>query len=158
MTTKNIASSRPPDIQRSRWPFEFRDYFTILSPILRDHYFPLDIIAQKVIILFPKLKSLGSSYIHWVFPKCFCWIQWQKICVIKRAWTCHILYKRSRCYHSASKTQDLSIESNSCFSDLSDSLNLLKLLNSMKFLFHLGKTPNTSAKAIAMNTSSSEAF
>ena len=43
--------------------------------------------------------------------------------------TCHVLCKRPRCYHSACKTQvireDLSIEPNSCFSDLSDSLNSL---------------------------------
>ena len=30
---------------------------------------------------------------------------------------------------------------NFCFSDLSDSLNSLELLNSMKVLLHLGKTP-----------------
>ena len=47
--------------------------------------------------------------------------------------------KRPGCNHSAIKTQrqDLQIDPNACFSDLSDSL---KSLNSMKVLFHLGKT------------------
>ena len=36
--------------------------------------------------------------------------------------------------------QDLKIEPNSCFIDLSDSLISLKSLHSMKVLLHLGKT------------------
>ena len=38
-------------------------------------------------------------------------------------------------------TADPYTEPNSCFSDLSDSLNLLNSVNSMKVLLHLGKTP-----------------
>ena len=55
----------------------------------------------------------------------------------KRIRTCHLLCKRPGCYHSVSKKHviDRIFESNLCFSDLSDSLN------SMKVLFHLGKTP-----------------
>ena len=71
-------------------------------------------------------------------PKCFHWIrwiQWQKVFVIKRTRTCHLLCNRPGCYHSASKTH---VKDNSCFSDLSDSL---KSMNSMKVLFHLGKIP-----------------
>ena len=37
--------------------------------------------------------------------------------------------------------QDLCIEPNLCFSDLSDCLNLLNSLNSVKILLHSGKTP-----------------
>ena len=54
----------------------------------------------------------------------------------KKAQTCHLLWRRPGCYHSASKThvrQDFLIESNSCFSDLSYSLNSLNSLNSKKF-------------------------
>ena len=54
----------------------------------------------------------------------------------KRAQTCHLLCKRH--HHHTCEIQDLKIERNSCFSDLSGSLNSL---NSMKVLLLLGKTP-----------------
>ena len=53
-----------------------------------------------------------------------------------RAQTCQFLCKRQGCYHSASKTHMRDrIDPKSYFSDLSDSLN------EMKVPFHLGKTP-----------------
>ena len=59
-------------------------------------------------------------------PKCFHWIQWLKIFVIKRVPTCSLQCKRPRRYHSTSKIQMRDrIDPNSCFSDLSDSLNSL---------------------------------
>ena len=48
----------------------------------------------------------------------------------KRAQTCHLLCKRPGCYHSTRKTRVRGRIPNSCFSDLSDSLNLLNSLNS----------------------------
>ena len=69
-----------------------------------------------------------------------------KITIIKRAETCHLLCKRSRCCHSDSQThmrdRISKLSPNSCFSDLSDSLNSLKSLNSMNLQVHLGKTPS----------------
>ena len=77
-------------------------------------------------------------------PTCFyCirWIQWQIIFVIKQARTCHLLCKRPGFYHNISKThvRDRILNwANSCFSELSESLNSL---NSMKLLLHLGEIP-----------------
>ena len=51
---------------------------------------------------------LSSNIIRdtWVFPKCFHWIQWQKILYFKKTiLTCYLLCKRPRCYLSTSKTQ-----------------------------------------------------
>ena len=73
-----------------------------------------------------------------IFLKCFTEFRDKNMChYSKRVRTCHLLCKRSRCYHSTSETGSLNwIQS--MFSDLSDSLNSL---NSMKVLHYLGKTP-----------------
>ena len=44
--------------------------------------------------------------------------------------------------------QDLYIEPSSCFSDLSDSLNWLKSLNSMKVLLDSGKSPKVQSEKL----------
>ena len=45
-----------------------------------------------------------NDNLHWVFPKYFHWIQWQKLlCFKKIIRTCHHLCER--CYHGTSKTQ-----------------------------------------------------
>ena len=50
------------------------------------------------------VKCPNISRDNGVFPKCFHGIPWQKIFVIKRTRTCHLLCKRPGCYHSTSKT------------------------------------------------------
>ena len=76
----------------------------------------------------------------WVFPKCFHWIiQWQKIlCFKKIIWNCHLLYKISKCYRSASKTY------------IADRIFILSPIHASVIyqipwihwiLIHLGKTP-----------------
>ena len=78
--------------------------------------------------------------INGILPKCFYWIQrihGQKIIVIERARTCHLLCERIWYYHSISQHMweigSSNWTPNSCFSDLSNSLNPL----SMKVLLHL---------------------
>ena len=76
-----------------------------------------------------------------VFLKCFHWIQNNNI--FKRllysnslspVWEAEIL---SLCHRYTANRED----PNSCFGDLSDSLNLPKSVNLMRVLLHLGKTP-----------------
>ena len=66
----------------------------------------------------------------------------------KNSRTCHLLCERPGCYHNTSKTdvRDMIIKLSAIHSsnDLSDSLNLL---NSVKVLLHLGKTPMNQIKA-----------
>ena len=51
-----------------------------------------------------ELKHWFKDY--WVFPKCFHWIRWQIHYILKKIiQTCHLLYKRPRCYRSTSKIQ-----------------------------------------------------
>ena len=46
-----------------------------------------------------------SCWMQWK-QQSFPWIQWQEILLFKKIiWTCHLLWKRPRCYHSARKTQ-----------------------------------------------------
>ena len=102
----------------------------------------------------PNNTKLGCSKILTirVFPKCFhwiCWIQWQNILVIyKRTWTYNFLCKGSECYQSATTTHatDRIFKLNPIHASVIYQipwylLNLLKSINSMKVLLHLGETP-----------------
>ena len=83
-----------------------------------------------------RFSSMLLGLIIGVFPKCFTEFSVKNIFhYSKRTRSCHLLCKRSGCCEK----QDLKIELNSCFSDLSDSLNLLNSLNSMKVLLYLEK-------------------
>ena len=80
-----------------------------------------------------------------IFPKCFQWIQWHKIFVIKRTPTCHLLCKRAGCYHSASKThvRDRIFKLNPIHASVIYQIHRIHWnhCKSMKVLLHLGKTP-----------------
>ena len=71
---------------------------------------PLNDVLRVIVDSHRTQLGSGRNWDEWVsieiYPKCFHWIQWQKILYCKKIiQTCHLLCKRPRCCHSASKTQ-----------------------------------------------------
>ena len=63
-----------------------------------DKWWTASILQLEKTSIILQVGELSKSINIWVLPKCFHWIQWQKIFVIKNVRTCG-------CYHSTSKTQ-----------------------------------------------------
>ena len=78
-----------------------------ISSFICDSVFNLFLASVISYILLVKWVDLHVSS-FW-FDSCWSFFlkgltELTKISVTKRAWTCHLLFKRSRCFHSTSKT------------------------------------------------------
>ena len=93
-----------------------------------DNFIKLTMCELYVILCVSRITS-RIVYFIWFFPNCFHWIQWQKYFKNKVFWkglNLQPLVSETRMLpQHQQERQNLQTDSNSCFSDLSDSLNSL---------------------------------